>query len=300
MKKMMITVVLVAVVCLGASKAQAGTVYYNEPISYEINTVVNGWDGGAFISNGATVNIVEGGQVTGNLELGSGCTLNVDTGIGNWATSNPQTDEMIDAQAGSLINLYSGYMEGTVALASEINIFGGYPGTIKCIESSGVINVYGIDFQLDGQPVDYGQITIGGSDETTHWHRLIGTLSSGEAYLTDGLSIWSPQQSSATINLIETPPMSATSVMLSSLGQFIEDEVALGYIDPVSAVSLMAKVNGASSALARGNPNDAKVAMNDLKALINQVEAQMNKKIDPITAQAIIDSANDIIAALGG
>jgi hypothetical protein len=40
--------------------------------------------------------------------------------------------------------------------------------------------------------------------------------------------------------------------------------------------------------------------MNDLKALVNQVEAQTDKKIMPDVAAKIIDRANAIITALGG
>ncbi|MHC4732867.1 MAG: hypothetical protein ACYTDW_00210 [Planctomycetota bacterium] len=56
------------------------------------------------------------------------------------------------------------------------------------------------------------------------------------------------------------------------------DEVAAGNIDIELENSLLAKIGAALSALDRGNPNDAKVAMNDLKALLNQVEAQTDKK----------------------
>jgi hypothetical protein len=88
--------------------------------------------------------------------------------------------------------------------------------------------------------------------------------------------------------------------MLAGLRTYIQQQVALGNIDAEMEVSLLAKVNAAIAALNRGNPNDAKVAMNDLKALINQVEAQTDKKIKPDTAAAIIDRANAIITALGG
>jgi len=70
-------------------------------------------------------------------------------------------------------------------------------------------------------------------------------------------------------------------------------------MDPEMAPSLTAKVNGALAALARGNENDAKVAMNDLKALVNQVEAQTDKKISVEAADEIIAQANAIIQALG-
>jgi len=78
------------------------------------------------------------------------------------------------------------------------------------------------------------------------------------------------------------------------------DEVDAGNIDAELEGSLLAKVNAALAALDRGNPNDAKVAMNDLKALINQVEAQIDKKITSDAAAKIIQQANAIIVALNG
>ena len=75
--------------------------------------------------------------------------------------------------------------------------------------------------------------------------------------------------------------------------------MALGNIDAEIETGLLAKVNAAVSALERDNPNDAKVVMNDMKALINQVEAQEDKKITADTAAVIIATANYIIAVLG-
>ena len=46
------------------------------------------------------------------------------------------------------------------------------------------------------------------------------------------------------------------------------------------------------------NTNAAKVAMNNLKALINHVEAQIDKKITPAAAAEIIQQTNAIMAAL--
>jgi hypothetical protein len=86
--------------------------------------------------------------------------------------------------------------------------------------------------------------------------------------------------------------------MLAGLALFIMDEVDAGNIDTELERSLLVKVNAALAALDRGNPNDAKVAMNDLKALINQVEAQVGKKITPEVAAEVIQRANAIMAAL--
>ena len=93
-------------------------------------------------------------------------------------------------------------------------------------------------------------------------------------------------------------PPAAPEEMLAVTATFIMDEVDAGHIDAELEVSLLAKVDAALSALERGNPNDAKVAMNDLKALINQVEAQTDKKITAEAAAEIILLANEIIAAI--
>ncbi|MHC4540233.1 MAG: choice-of-anchor Q domain-containing protein [Planctomycetota bacterium] len=104
---------------------------------------------------------------------------------------------------------------------------------------------------------------------------------------------------SVDMGAFEAPPATPER-MLPRLALFIMDEVDAGNIDTELEGSLLAKVSAAISALDRANANDAKVAMNDLKALINQVEAQTDKKMTPEVAAAIIERANAIIAALGG
>ena len=80
--------------------------------------------------------------------------------------------------------------------------------------------------------------------------------------------------------------------MLAVTALFIMDEVDSGNIDPELEGSLLVKVDAALSALDKDNPNAAKVAMNNLKALINYVEAQIDKKITPEAAATIIQRAN--------
>lgn len=87
---------------------------------------------------------------------------------------------------------------------------------------------------------------------------------------------------------------------LANLTKLIQYSFASGGIDPELETSLLAKVAAASKALARANPNDAKVAMNELKALVNQVEGQTDKKITPEIAAEIIAWANRVIMTLGG
>lgn len=77
------------------------------------------------------------------------------------------------------------------------------------------------------------------------------------------------------------------------------DPATLGGMAPGIKDSLLAKLNAALAALARGNKNDAKVVMNDLKALVNEVQAQTDKSISPGAAAAITAAANRLIGMLG-
>jgi hypothetical protein len=87
---------------------------------------------------------------------------------------------------------------------------------------------------------------------------------------------------------------------LTNLAKLIQYSVTTAGVASELQTSLLAKVSAAAAALARGNPNDAKVAMNELKALVSQVEAQADKKITSAVATEIIIRANRIIRALGG
>jgi len=89
-------------------------------------------------------------------------------------------------------------------------------------------------------------------------------------------------------------------LMLARLRAYILEQVSLGNIDVDLEGGLLDKVDAASETLARGNPNNAKPAMKNMKALINQAEAQTGKKITADAAAAIIVRANAIITALDG
>jgi hypothetical protein len=99
-----------------------------------------------------------------------------------------------------------------------------------------------------------------------------------------------------TITVIPGPPMN----QLDNLSKYVQYQVLAGTIEAEMEMSLLAKAYAARDALLRGNPNDAKVAMNNLKALVSQVEAQTDKKIMPAAAAEIIIRANQIIIDLGG
>ena len=99
-----------------------------------------------------------------------------------------------------------------------------------------------------------------------------------------------------TVTVVPGTPLN----QLSNLAKLVNYSVMSGGIAPEMQTSLLAKINAAIAALVKGNPSARKVAMNDLKALSHQVEAQTDKKILPLVATEIITRANRIIVALGG
>ena len=111
----------------------------------------------------------------------------------------------------------------------------------------------------DGGMQDIG--TLGGSNSDAY-----GINDSGQIV---GFSRTASGQGRACMWIPATP-----ETMLAGMALFIMDEVDAGNIDTELEGSLLAKVDAALAALDRGNPNDAKVVMNDLKALINQIEAE--------------------------
>ncbi len=125
-----------------------------------------------------------------------------------------------------------------------------------------------------------------------------GTLESGDGVIGRGEMNLTDECLAFFMGAVDTLLADNTPEMkLFDLATFIVDS---GNIAPELEGSLLVKIDAALAALDRGNPNDAKVAMNNLKALINQVEAQTGKKITAEAAAEIIQRANEIIAVLGG
>lgn len=142
----------------------------------------------------------------------------------------------------------------------------------------------------DGQMHDLG--TLGSTYSYASW-----VTDSGHVVGTSSLYGASGQR--AFLTHVDLWPI-ATQAILTDLGAFLDAQLAAGAIDVQAASSLAAKVDAATSALARGKPNDATVAMNELKALVNYVQAQSGKKITSDAAAVLIDQANRIVRSLGG
>ena len=93
-------------------------------------------------------------------------------------------------------------------------------------------------------------------------------------------------------------PAPGPEALLEYLRAFILEAIESGSIDSTMEVSLIAKVDLALEALANGNPNNPTVAINNMEALINHIEAQTDNKVTTEAAAEIISIANQIIEAV--
>jgi len=169
---------------------------------------------------------------------------------------------------------------------STVNITGGTVGDWIDVTGGAKVTAYAVSFTIDHQTV-----------LPSEWDEIVidGTLRGYDEYGTELFAFLFDCHDGGTVTLA-TP----VTQMLNDLVLYILTEVGSGNIAPEMEVSLLAKIDAALAALDRGNPNDAKVAMNDLKALVNQVEAQTEKKISGEAAEMIISNAIAISDKIGG
>ena len=212
----------------------------------------------------------------------------------------------VNVESGGTLNLQGVVSGGDVyALGgSEVNIHGGdlTEGWWIIVTASADVTVFGTEFAVTD-----GTINSEGTSFTADWGicSLTGTYEPGVSI---ALTFY--------VYDVATPislaaPSTGPVPMLEDLGLCISDQVAqyqepippdveLIGIAPELEASLVAKVDAALAALAKGNSNDAKVAMNDMKAVVNQVLAQTDKKISIEASDSIQRRADAIISALGG
>lgn len=150
-----------------------------------------------------------------------------------------------------------------------------------------------------GTPVDLGQPTVSDACDP---NPTVQNDAPALFPLDETTVTWTTMDASGNVataqQKVTVVPGSAEN-QVCNLDKLIDYGVALGAIAPELQSSLLPKVDAAMAALARDNPNDAKAAMGELRALVNQVEAQTDKKIEPATAAQMIARASQVIAALG-
>jgi nitrous oxidase accessory protein NosD len=149
-----------------------------------------------------------------------------------------------------------------------------------------------------GDTLTYAWATPGGNPATGATAQANVTYPVGGPY-TATLTVTDSKGLTATDSVTITVIPGLPANQLDNLGEAITAGVTDGSIAADIKTSLMSKVTAALTALAQNRPNDAKIAANNLKAFINEVRAQTDKKIDDATADALIARANQIIVDLG-
>jgi len=283
-------------------------------------------ESGGFVSFSSPGNI-EDGVIDGfyySIEMsfiGSGCpsSFNVAngagdfTGISKWKPIIPGVNQWYEMQVG-----YEVQQDPHIGIDISVGVAN---WDSEFADIMGIEPGLGISFYLSGDTFIWQHIPIKKNDlkkanaillkldfyDDTDEFRAGFSLDGGDNYQyfpdrigwdrdTPGHYEWYFSGQAIELQVIPATP----ETMLGGLALFIMNEVDLGHIDPKLEGSLLVKVYAALSALEKDNPNAAKVAMNNLKALINHVEAQIDKKITPAAAAEIIQQANTIIAVLGG
>ena len=222
---------------------------------------------------------VRGGVNSGG--IGGLCGSNDGSITNCWASSSVKGRNSLGGlcgflDGGNITNSYStSLVEGTVE----------YLGGLIGERNGGIVTNCFWDTQTSGMSTSNG-----GTGKTTAEMKQKSTFTNWDFDV-----IWKIEENTTYPYLTPETP----ETMLAGLALFIMDEVDdSGDIAPELEGSLLVKIDAALAALDRGNPNDAKVAMNDLKALINQVEAQVNKKITPEAADTIKQQASAVITIL--
>jgi hypothetical protein len=169
-----------------------------------------------------------------------------------------------------------------------VSITGGTVGMWVEVAQYANVTVYGTNFYIDGSPQSEGSVEING----------VLTVNAGSETEFSMEFNCAPDATVILANPVSDPVQMLIDLGLYILEQVYPPEGIEPGIDAEMEGSLLAKVDAALAALNRSNPNDAKVAMNDLKALVNQVEAQTEKKISVDAATGIISRANEIIEEL--
>ena len=229
MKYLKMTIwVMVCVLCVSSSQVM-GWIQYNDGGTYDITTTINDdvWVDYLAPGMGTTVNLLPGGAIGSSYELQayedsiinvSGGSINdilraydrtkVDISDGSTWILFAHDSSQVDISGGS-ITMFRAHNTSQVTISngsisfflfahdsSQVDISGGSIGA-DLYSTQGIITVFGSDFMVDGQPVNYGSISsiFGGGYGEEPSRRLTGTLLNGgtidsEFYIAGGGQIF--------------------------------------------------------------------------------------------------------------
>lgn len=221
-----------------------------------------------FVQNSATVSLITGASVAGNLEASGGTTVNI---------AGASLAHDIVAR-GATINLSGGSIGGRLfaSKGTTVNISGGSIGDYLAIEDTSTVNVYGTGLSL--LPPSPGQ-----QDYT-----LTGTLKDGTAINTP-IRLYG-SAAITQVHLFNTDPFLSLREKVVALG-------TSGVLNAGNTNALLVKLNAAEAALARGNKQAARGSVG---AFINQVNAFVRTgKLTSAQGAALLADAQTILSKTG-
>ncbi len=137
---------------------------------------------------------------SGTIHFNDGLTHDIDYGIYEDVRVDYQTPEMyttvnlldggsiihysaLCGHENSRINVRGGHIYYAISSydSSQVNISGGLIGGYLTLLDQSIIQIFGSDFAVDGQPFGYGELTsiFGGGPDGEPYRHLTGTLPSG-------------------------------------------------------------------------------------------------------------------------
>ncbi|MBN1630424.1 MAG: HYR domain-containing protein [Thermoleophilia bacterium] len=214
------------------------------------------------------------------------------------------TDDQVEVHSGDLFPI--GTTTVTVAATDTHNNIGTATFTVSVVDTTSPVLTVPADITVGATGPAGATVTfsVSATDVVDGAVTPRTAPVSGVTFPIGEITVWVSATDSAGNTSADTflvtvlGPTGMLDALAGTIAEASDDPTAPGGIAPIIAESLLAKVNAALAALQRGNKNDAKVAMNDLKALINEVQAQTSKSISPEAAAAIIAAANGLIDML--
>ena len=204
--KKIIMVMMLTVLCVGASDVQA--LIFNDGAVHTIDWTIDDavWVEDSPTDDPTTLNLVDGGQITRWLDVFDYSQVNISGGsIGFYLHTYEYSQAYISD--GSISNDLNTSDDSVVFISG-----GTIRDEIDVIYKS-LVTIFGYSFQIDGVPVDYGQITTGTIDE---FGRLTGTLN-GILQSGDSLNIFFYVEPDASIFLVPEP----STLLLIGIGALV-------------------------------------------------------------------------------
>lgn len=165
-QRIQIFIMMVTLLCLSTAKVNA--LIFNDGAIHTIDWTIDDavWVEDSPTDDPTTLNLIDGGEIVNWLNVFDYSHANISGGSIGFELHTYDFSQA-SISAGSIAYDLMAYHD------SEIFISGGSIGDEIDVRDNSEVTISGSDFEIDGVPVDYGQITTGSIDE---FGNLTGTL----------------------------------------------------------------------------------------------------------------------------